>query len=125
MKLQYIANGAQDTPLIRIYEFDAVQAHLLRKAVTALAAGTSNELRLHTLDGVESVGGCRLTCAVDKRDIGVTDDGGGYRCVLTRESWAQVAGLIEPFCDYAQPGTFQYLDQTSNITLVLTVDGGW
>ena len=52
-------------------------------------------------------------------------DADGFTCVLARETWSQIADLIEPFCERAEAGSFQYLVQDSGITLLLSVDGRW
>jgi hypothetical protein len=125
MKLEYVPDGAIDTPLIRLYDFDEAQAAQLRSLAAELASGLCDEARVHGLEEVEAIGGCQLTFKVGPRDEGV---GGGpttFTCALRRETWEQVAQLIEPFCELARPGTFQYLDDTSGTTLLLSVDGRW
>ena len=125
MKLQHIANGSQDTPLIRLYDFGRADAFMLHRVVDDLTFGRRNQVPLHEVDGIEPVGACRLTLAVGGRNEGVIEGPGGFTCTLTREAWGHIAYLIEPFCERAEPGFFQYLDQTSSITLLLSVDGGW
>jgi hypothetical protein len=125
MKLEYIANGALDTPLIRLYDFGRTDASMLHRVVDDLTFGRHNQVPLHAIDGVERVGEWRLTFAVGGRDEGVIKQAGGFTCTLTKQTWGHIAYLIEPFCGRAEWGHFQCLDQTSSITLLLSVDGGW
>jgi hypothetical protein len=125
MKLEYIENGAPDTPLVRLYDFDVDAAARLRQLVLQLAAGSAHALLLHAVDGVEPISDCRLTCAVGARDDGVRRNKSEFTCVLTAETWTQVADLIEPFCRRADAGRFQYLVEAGDITLLLSVDSGW
>jgi hypothetical protein len=60
MKLEYLADGSPDCPLIRIYEFDHAEAGQFLAAVAALASGTANRVEVHMLPFVESLGSCRL-----------------------------------------------------------------
>jgi hypothetical protein len=125
VQLEFIPDGALDTPLVRLYDFDEAHAARLYRVVAELESGARDAVRLHELPAAESIDGCQLTLNVGNRDEGVRGEPPIFSCVLTRETWGQVADLIEPFCEQARPGTFQYLDDTSAITLLLSVDGGW
>ena len=125
MKLEYIENGSYDTPLIRLYDFDPSAATELRRLILQLAAGSSHPVFLHTCDGVEPVRDCRLICKVGAQDEGIRQEDGEFTWVLVPETWAKVADLIEPFCEHLESSSFQYLDQMGDVTLILSVDGGW
>jgi hypothetical protein len=125
MKLEHITNGSQDTPLIRLYDFGRADALMLHRIVDDLTSGRRDQAPLHEIEGIEPLGECRLTLAVGGQDEGVIEEAGGFTCTLTKQAWGHIAYLIEPFCERAEPGLFQYLDQTSSITLLLSVDGGW
>src|SRR5262245_22146529 len=125
MKLEHIANGGHDTPLLRLYDFGRAEASMLRGVVNDLRDGRRAAVPLHEIDGIEPVGGCRLTLAAGRRNKGVVEEPAGFTCTLTNEAWGHVAYLIEPFCERVEPGQFQYLDETSSITLLLSVDGSW
>ena len=75
MKIEFIPDGAVDTPLIRIYDFDQAAVSRLHQVIEALEAGTSDQVFLHELPGMECVGDCRLTLKVGKHDVGVRRDG--------------------------------------------------
>lgn len=49
---------------------------------------------------VESVGGCKLDLRLGMRNDGVRlVQPGRFDCVLTREVWRNVEGLLEPFSE--------------------------
>ena len=125
MKLEYIADGAIDTPLIRLYDFGTNEAVELHRRVSGLGAGRLEHIALHDAQAVEAVDGCRLVLRVGSRDEGVARLNDGFLCTLTPSTWRQVAARVQWFCEGAEPNTFQYLDDTSEITLVLSIDGGW
>jgi len=56
MRLEFIPDGAVDTPLIRIYDFDEAAVSRLRQAIQGLHLGTSDHVFLHELAGMECVG---------------------------------------------------------------------
>jgi hypothetical protein len=125
VKLEYIADDAIDAPLIRLYDFDSNGAVELHRLVSDLSAGRRDHVTLHSAHGFEPVRGCRLVLHVGTRDEGVVPLDDGFVCTLTPSTWRNVADLIQPFCERADRNTFQYLDDTSDITLLLSVDGGW
>ena len=125
MKLEYIADGGHDTPLIRLYDFGRAEAIMLRGLVLDLHSGRRIRASLHDVGGIVPVGGCRLTFAVGSRDEGVIEQSGEFTCSLTRDGWSRMADLMKPFCEHVEPNRFQYLDESSGITLLLSVDGCW
>ncbi len=44
---------------------------------------------------------------------------------MRRPTWEQVADLIRPFCEEAKPGNYQWLDESGDISLLLSVNGQW
>jgi len=45
--------------------------------------------------------------------------------MLSQETWEQIAGLIESFCKSGGLSGYQWLDETSDISLLLSPDGSW
>lgn len=125
MKLEYIADRDVDTPLIRLYNFDSDEAVELYRLVSDLSAGRREHVALHGTRGFEAVDGCRLVLRVGSRDEGVVRLDDGFLCTLTPTTWQEVAERVQPFSERANHNAFQYLDDTSEITLLLSVDGGW
>ena len=127
MRLEYLPNGSPDCPLIRLYDFDAVEAARLLQLVLSLSDGSVSRIILDAQQQVTSVDGCRLALVADGSDHGVirTKTPHQFECSLTQTSWAHMAGLIEPFCGPSIPNGFQWLDETSNIALLLSPNGLW
>ena len=46
MKLDYLKDGSDDCPLVRLYEFDGAEARRLRQTFTALADGAVEQVGL-------------------------------------------------------------------------------
>jgi hypothetical protein len=126
MKLEYLADGSRDCPLIRIYEFTAAEAAQLRAAIAALADGKAERVDVQLLPFVEPVSGCRLTlfrCSWDQAVVRRSEPA-EFACGLTPETWDNMAGLLEPFTECASG--FQWLAGAPGETaLLLSVSGEW
>lgn len=127
MKLDYLPDGAEDCPLVRIWGFVPAEARFLHEAVTRMAGGQAESVEVHSLPGVEPINGCRLTLKVGQEDRGLNalSDEISFECLLRRHKWEHVADLIRPFRDEARPGYFQWLDESGDISLLLSVNGQW
>ncbi len=71
MKIEFLATGSQDCPLIRIYNFDSFGACQLKEALQELVDGLADYVTLNDLQGVEGVDGCRVTARKEENDQGV------------------------------------------------------
>lgn len=131
MKLDFIPNGDDGRPLVRIWGFVPDEARRLREMVMRLANGRAVSVEVHLLPGVEPIDGCRLTLKAGEEDRGVYDLIGenSFECLLTRQKWAHVADLIRPFLkeDMHRLGGYQWLDESADtdISLLLSVNGTW
>src|SRR5262249_3648845 len=99
MKLEFLPDGSDDCPLLRLYAFTKEEARRLRDTVVELASGASEGVEVHGLRWVEPIDDCRLTFVVRSWDQGIVSRGGSvdFECGLTASTWDNVAGLIEPF----------------------------
>jgi hypothetical protein len=127
MRLEYLPEGSLDCPLIRLYDFDAAAATRLLRLVTSLSNGSVGRIVLDERQEITLVDGCKLALVAGGSDHGVVrmEASNQFECVLTPASWANVAGLIEPFCEPGASNGFQWLDETSDILLLLSPDGLW
>ena len=109
MRLEYLARGSPDCPLIRLYDFQPSEAAALLAAIGTLASSSAERIELHQLPFVESVGGCELALTRRLRDLAVVRGSHPHRfeCGFTAETWDDVAGLLEPFSQ--GDGGFQWL----------------
>lgn len=126
MRLEYLPDGSLDCPLIRLYDFDAAAATHLLRLVASLSDGSVGRIVLDERQEITLVDGCKLALVAGGSDHGVVRMAANqFECVLTPASWANVAGLIEPFCEPGVSNSFQWLDETSDISLLLSPDGLW
>ena len=122
MKLDYLKDGSDACPLVRLYEFDSSDARRLRQTFQALADGTVERVGL---DKVESIDGTQLTFIRCAQDRGIVEPSPHhFEVALASEGWRQAAELVDPFCSGGSG--YQWLTpQTRGIQLLLTKDGAW
>ncbi len=125
MKLEYLADGAPDCPLIRLYDFAAAEAAQLAATVGGLASGSVDRVETHRLPFVEPIDGCQLTLVRRSWDQAAIRVGmSAFECGFTADTWGNVAGLIEPFAKGADG--FQWLGGSPGEAVVLfSASGGW
>jgi hypothetical protein len=101
VKLEFLPDGSDDCPLIRVYGFRPDEAAGLVEALYALASGGRAAVAIHELPGVEAVAGCRLVLRAGPGDRGMVQLAGAadFECVLSPDGWGNVAGLAEPFTE--------------------------
>ena len=71
MKLEYLAEGAQDCPLIRLYHFNQIEILKLKTLVKSLCTGDVQSVALQDELWVEAVGECRLALKSGNENQGV------------------------------------------------------
>ena len=122
MKLDYLKDGSDDCPLVRLYNFRSTEIQHLRRLFESLATGAAQHV---SLDEVESVDGSRITFTRAAHDSGVVERGPqSFDVVLTAEGWQPCIELVEPFCE--PNWGFQWLcDEVGHIRLLLSHDGAW
>ena len=125
MKLEFLASGSSDCPLIRLYEFSCAEAQNLRELVKSLSNGSQKSVALDEQPGIEPIQGCRFTLRLGELDQGVRQRGrSSFECILTSSGWDNIEGLLGPFCESDSAG-FQWLTNTGNISLLLSRNGTW
>ncbi|GEJ55957.1 hypothetical protein [Anaeromyxobacter diazotrophicus] len=123
MKIEFIPDGAPETPLILIKGRDGEAVRALRDAIARADRGP---FAVHAVRGVEPVGGCHLAAALGDRDRGVRQVGKlAFEWVLDAEGWAQVNGLLKPFEDPTPGRGFQYLSREGEVRVLISRDGRW
>jgi hypothetical protein len=125
MKLEYLADGSPETPLIRLYALGSQQAMRLQAVFSELATIPGHVIKLHELTYVEPVDSCRFTLAATDRDQGIVmrDAPASFRCSLTADTWLDLAERTLPLAREGACG-FQWLHH-STISWLLSVDGQW
>lgn len=126
MKLEYLAEGSRDCPLLRLYGFDLSDAQRLREAFRTLATGARKELSLHEEWWIHPVEDCRLELHTGVRDLGVVERAPLlFDCVLTREGWQEMTEKVDPFCRSEDGDGFQWLNHDGEVSLLLSPNGQW
>jgi hypothetical protein len=125
MKLEFLADGSDDSPLIRLYGFDLAEATRLREAFRSIADGSRQSIPLHEEWWVETVEECHLDLRLGARDLGnVQRLPMRFECVLTVDAWADMASLVDPFC-IGRGGELNWLNGQGEARLLLSADGKW
>ncbi|WP_165246522.1 hypothetical protein [Paludisphaera soli] len=124
MKLEFLPDGSDDCPLVRVFDFRPEEAAGMLTALGALASGERETIAVHEWPGVEAVDGCRLVLRVGPGDRGVIRlRDAGFECVLSQSGWDQVAGLVEPF---SQGGAgYQWLVRSGDASWLISRSGLW
>lgn len=126
MKIEFLPEGAEDCPLIRLFDFGPLEAKRLVGIFSQLADGSLHSVVLNEIPGFEPVAGCCLVLRVGETNQGIlAKDSGCFECLLEKSQWEQLVGLTEPFCSNSTREHFQWLDETSPISLLISPTGRW
>jgi len=108
VKIDYLKDGSDDCPLVRLYDFNSEEAQRLRRMFQALAEGSTARV---CLEAVESVDGTHLTFVRSARDGGVTESGSkNFEVALTFVLVSRVAPRPESMrSHYRCQKTFRHL----------------
>jgi hypothetical protein len=125
MKIEFLAEGADACPLIRLFDFQTSEVKDLRTACRQLASGRIAEFALHEQPWIESVEGCRLLWRAGPKDKGIALPQAGSVFVLeySSEGWRDVSGLLRPFL--GDIDGFNWLTDRGDVELLISRDGKW
>lgn len=136
LRIAFVPDGAEDTPLIRIYGTERAPLAALHAALMKLANKQAASIALAALDGVVAHN-ATLTLSAGPRNLGINlpADGRSFEWIATRDAFEDAALLVEPLLA-SPPGGFQWLlggeggmlwQQAGEVGLVVSVseDGGW
>ena len=111
MKLEYLADGSPDCPLIRLYNFAPSEAAQLRAAFASLADGADAHLALTDLPFIEPIANCVLNLRVNDRDSGIVRVGpSAFELLLTDEAWREITEKVDPFTEPLVGEYYQWLN---------------
>jgi hypothetical protein len=124
--MEFLAEGSDDCPLIRLYDFDLEEAAKLRELFLQLANGTLASIPLHEQEFINSIEQCRLLLLVDRRDIGISLSSSlDFSCISTKRIWADAASLSEIFIEPTNKDVYQWLNEYGEVSLLLSPSGRW
>lgn len=126
--LEYLPDGSDDCPLIRLYDFEAADVVALQDLCLALAEGRVREVALDHQPWVHALGGCRLTLRAGVANRGVKAAVAGAPFVMEYmpegEGWLEVADKLAPLVA-DRLGTFQWLTNEGDVNVLISWDGHW
>jgi hypothetical protein len=126
MKLEFLSEGSDDCPLIRLYGFDLAGALRLREAFRTLSDGSWQSIPLHEEWWIEPIGECHLDLGLGARDLGIVQRLPlRFECVLTAEAWMEMVNLTDPFCAHRDGEVSQWLNYGGEVSLLLSPNGQW
>jgi hypothetical protein len=126
MKLEFLAEGSRDCPLIRLYAFDHSAVLKLKDLINALATGASTQVPLHKQPWIEPVGGGKSELLLGEHDVGISQTGPlRFECTLSHDGWDEMVELLEPFCESNRPDPYQWLNSRGRISLLISFMGTW
>jgi len=116
---------ADPNQLVRLYDFDNLQADALRQTIQKVIIESNKKIDLTTLDFIETVN-CNLTLQISDTDKGITTvDNKNFICNLTIKKYEQMVFLIEPFCDKETNGYQWLYDLNTPIDFLFSPGGSW
>ncbi len=124
MRLQFISEGSQDSPLILI---TCNRPQAVAALAAALRRTSSGPVELHRLPGVDAADGLSFVAHANPRDLGVRRGaGGGLDWLLSESGWEEVAGLLEPFAEPNRTADgFQLLNRHGGPKVIISTNGRW
>ncbi len=129
MKIEHLTNTDPVHPkdsILRIFDFDSPEACQFRDVLSKLASAAISEIDLSDLPFVTSIGGCRLILKVGTRDKGtIRVSNSVFECILTRVTWENAEGLVEPFCEGNLSGYQWLYNLNTNVELLFSPSGDW
>jgi hypothetical protein len=116
---------ADPNQLVRLYNFDNVQAQLLRQTIQTEIIENKKRVDLATLHFTQAIN-CNLVLQISDTDKGITTiDNNNFVCNLTIEKYKEIVFLIEPFCDKETDGYQWLYDLDTPIDFLFSPGGSW
>ena len=128
LQIDYIADEEGSASLLRIKGRDLQGARELYHSIRAMRDSMCGTVDVHQLPGVVPIGDITLRFEYSDQQLGVRKLGAGndFDCQLSWDGWMHVVDMLAPFCNrLSSREGFQWLDETSDIFLLFTSDGGW
>jgi hypothetical protein len=125
MLLEFLAEGADECPLLRFYRWADGEVSLLRDAAEKLGTGAVQSVAVDRLPFMKALGGITFTWVADPHDRGVLmpRDARNFVMQLPSEAWADVAKAMQLF-ERSTIG-FNWLLPVSEVEVLLSWSGQW
>jgi hypothetical protein len=123
MKVEYLEKS-QDGDLIRLFDFSEREVTEFKRLLDQLVDGEIKFLALHEHCNINPHDNCHLTFLPAEKDKGIERKGAGFECVLTKSSLSSISELVGSFAFSPAEG-YEWLDETSNIALLISPERKW
>lgn len=125
MILEFLADGADECPLLRFYRWGDGEVALLREAAERLASCSVRSIEIHRMPFIDAVGGISFTWVADALDHGVLLPPGKRDFVMQipPERWSDVVETIRPFERNALG--FNWLLPVTDVQVLISCSGQW
>jgi hypothetical protein len=127
-KVTFFQDGAPECPIVQISGTDFHRSRALLHAISQMRQRVAGSFGLHELAGFEGCLGPKLIFELSDSSVGVhrDPDRNEFACKLSYDGWTQVEDSLAPFCEGdSTDHSFQWLDESSDISLLYSPSGGW
>jgi hypothetical protein len=124
MQIDYLKEGNEDCPLLRLSNGNHEDYVKLVKNISDLIENRRKSILVNDVEGIATQG-LTLEFVLGKENLGIIEfDPKHFKCILNNEKWHKVRALLQGFIENSK-NQYQWLDETSNISLLVTDDGKW
>lgn len=129
MKMELLSGDGLDSPILRLFDYDATSLRSLRELALRLSGDSESAVRLDRQSWVQPIDGC---CADFRRgpDNAGTRLDDRNRLVslgLNRDGWLEFAEKLEPLFEVSDDRThcFQWLVEAGDVRVLVSKSGQW
>lgn len=128
--LDYISEGGKFTgnvtdQLVRLFDFDKLQADKLRQTILQTIIEKGKPLDLSELEFIETIN-CNLILRISDADIGITTNNKNiFICDLSIRGYENMIYMLEPFCNKDSCGYQWLYDIDTPIEFLFSSDANW
>jgi hypothetical protein len=125
MKIEYLVDGYEHRPLVRLFHFVPQEVNQLRQFCNELAYGRAVEIALPEKPWIEAIGGCKFWWRAGSKDVGVLQPAPGdpFELTYSSEAWLEVEEKLSQFVDCR--GGFNWLTMEGEVDVLISMDGLW
>ena len=127
-KITFFPDGADECPLVQISGTDFQTSRELYHAIRGMRDRMAGSFGIHEVPGFENCTDPKLYLEISETSVGVQriPDRNDFTCKLSYDGWIHVEDYLAPFCHREEADSgFQWLDETSDISLLYSPSGGW
>jgi hypothetical protein len=114
IRVEFLDDPSIEQSSVRIYGTNSHALALFHMELLGLAQGSKGQCPVHEIPDFCSVNGCTLFVVISDKGEGVRKVSQAFDFVwgLQQAKWFIVAGLVEPFTQSPQQGSYQWLAGT-------------